>query len=104
MSTSSSPSSSSSSNAAASPATAFQQLLDVVCPASVVLGTGTITVRQCLALDRNSLVELTQSAGEDLLLDVNGVLIARGEIVVVEDGAALRITEIAPPPPPMAVE
>ena len=104
MSTSSSPSSSSSSNAAASPATAFQQLLDVVCPASVVLGTGTITVRQCLALDRNSLVELTQSAGEDLQLTVNGVVLARGEIVIIEDSAGLRVTDIAVPPPPRAVE
>jgi flagellar motor switch/type III secretory pathway protein FliN len=102
LSTSSSPSSSSSSSP--SPAEVYQQLLDVRVPTSVLLGTGTITVRQALTLDRNSLVELTQSAGEDLLLDVNGVLLARGEIVVVEDGAALRVTEIAPPPPPRAVE
>jgi flagellar motor switch protein FliN/FliY len=103
LSTSSSPNSSSSSSAA-SPAIAFQQLLDVRCEASVVLGTGVMTVRQCLALDRNSLVELTQSAGEDLQLTINGVLVARGEIVIIEDGAALRITEIAAPPPPRAVE
>jgi len=73
-------------------------------PTSVLLGTGTITVREALTLEHDSLVELTQSAGVDLLLDVNGVLIARGEVVVVEDGAARRITEIAPPPPPKAVE
>lgn len=73
-------------------------------PTNVLLGTGTITVREALTLDRDSLVELTQSAGEDLLLDVNGVLLARGEIVVVEDGAALRVTEITAPPPPRAVE
>ena len=102
MSTSSSPSSSSSSSP--SPAEVYQQLLDVRVPTNVLLGTGTITVRQALTLHPNSLVELTQSAGEDLLLDVNGVLLARGEIVVVEDGAALRVTEIAPPPPPKAVE
>ena len=73
-------------------------------PTTVLLGTGTITVRQALTLDKGSLVELTQSAGEDLLLDVNGVLLARGEIVVVEDGATLRVTEITAPPPPRAVE
>jgi flagellar motor switch protein FliN/FliY len=94
----------SSSNPTGSPALAFQQLLDVVCPTNVMLGTGTITVRQCLALDRNSLVELEQSAGEDLQLSVNGVLLARGEIVIIEDSAGLRITEIAAPPPPRAVE
>jgi flagellar motor switch protein FliN/FliY len=104
LSTSSSLNSLSSSNAGASPALAFQQLLDVACPASVMLGTGTITVRQCLALDRNSLVELGQSAGEDLQLTVNGVLVARGEIVIIEDSAGLRITEIAAAPPPRAVE
>jgi flagellar motor switch protein FliN len=102
LSTSSSPSSSSSSSP--SPVQVFQRLLDVRVPATVLLGTGTITVRQCLALDRNSLVELTQAAGEDLLLDVNGVHLARGEVVVVEDVAALRITEISAPPPPKAVE
>ena len=73
-------------------------------PTNVLLGTGTITVREALTLDRDSLVELTQSAGEDLWLDVNGVLLARGEVVVVEDGAALRVTEITAPPPPRAVE
>jgi flagellar motor switch protein FliN/FliY len=86
------------------PTQVFQRLLDVSVPATVLLGTGTITVRACLALNRNSLIELAQSAGEDLLLDINGVQLARGEVVVVEDLAALRITEISSPPPPKAVE
>jgi flagellar motor switch protein FliN/FliY len=101
---SSSPTSSSSSDPDVAPAQVFQQLLDVCVPADVLLGTGSVTVRQCLALDRNSLLELTQSAGEDLMLDVRGVQLARGEIVIVEDSAALRITEISAPPPPRAVE
>jgi flagellar motor switch protein FliN/FliY len=86
------------------PAQFFQQMLDVCVPADVLLGTGSVTVRQCLALERNSLLELTQSAGEDLILDVRGVQVARGEIVIVEDSAALRVTEISAPPPPKAVE
>lgn len=101
---SSSPISSSSSDADVAPAQVFQQMLDVRVPVDVLLGTGSVTVRQCLALDRNSLLELTQSAGEDLLLDVRGVQVARGEVVIVEDSAALRITEISAPPPPRAVE
>jgi flagellar motor switch protein FliN/FliY len=79
-------------------------MLDVPCQGSVLLGTGRITVRECLALDRNSLVELTQAAGEDLQFVVHGVLIARGEVVIIEDAAALRITEISAPPPGKAVE
>jgi flagellar motor switch protein FliN/FliY len=101
---SSSQNSSSSSERDVTPSHVFQQLLDVQVPADVLLGTGSVTVRQCLALDRNSLLELRQSAGEDLLLDIRGVNIARGEIVIVEDSAALRITEISAPPPPKAVE
>ena len=79
-------------------------MLDVRVPADVLLGTGTVTVRECLALDCNSLLELTQPAGEDLLLAVRGVSIARGEVVIVDDSVALRITEISAPPPGKAVE
>jgi flagellar motor switch protein FliN len=101
---SSSPNSSSNSSCEHSPAKVFQHLLDVRVPVNVLLGSGTISIRQCLAIERNSLVELEQSAGEDLHLDVNGVRLARGEVVIVEDSAALRITEISAPPPPKAVE
>jgi flagellar motor switch protein FliN/FliY len=94
----------SSSSPIPSPALEFQQLLDVVCPTSVMLGSGRISVRQCLALDRNSLVELAETAGEDLQLMVNGIVLARGEIVIIEDHAGIRITEITAPPPPRAVE
>ena len=79
-------------------------MLDVRCQGSVLLGTGAITIGRCLALDRNSLVELTQSAGEDLQFVVHGVLLARGEVVIIEDSTALRITEICAPPPAKAVE
>jgi flagellar motor switch protein FliN len=92
------------SSAEHSPAKVFQHLLDVRVPVNVLLGSGTISIRQCLALERNSLVELEQSAGEDLHLDVNGVRVARGEVVIMEDSAALRITEISAPPPPKAIE
>jgi len=88
---------SSSSSEAPAVAHPFARVRDVSCPVNVLLGTGTMSVRECLALTRNSIVELTQSAGEDLQLVVNGVLLARGEIVIIEDSAALRITEICAP-------
>jgi flagellar motor switch protein FliN/FliY len=65
---------------------------------SVVLGTGTISVRQCIGLERNSVVRLAEPAGEDLHVLVNGVAIARGEVVIVEDGTSIRLTEIARAP------
>jgi flagellar motor switch protein FliN len=76
----------------------FSAFADVRCPVSVVLGTGAVTVRQCLGLKRASVLRLDQSAGEDLTLQVSGVVVARGEIVIVEDSTALRLTEIAPGP------
>lgn len=90
---SSSPNSSSSSSRAE--AGSFEALRDVRCPVSVVLGTGDISVRQVLTLARHHVVRLHQSAGEDLQMLVNGVLVARGEVVVVEDSTAIRLTEIA---------
>ena len=41
------------------------------------------------------MLRLRQSAGEDLQVLANGVLVARGEVVVVEDSTAVRVTEIA---------
>ncbi len=90
---SSSPSSSSSSSVP--PVHPFDPLRDVKCPVSVVLGTGAISVRQVLTLTRHNVLRLDQSAGEDLQMLVNGVLVARGEVVVVEDSTAIRLTEIA---------
>jgi flagellar motor switch protein FliN/FliY len=66
----------------------------VVCDVWVLLGTGAVTVRRCLALQRQSVLRLNQSAGEDLQIFVNGGLVARGEVVIVEDSTAIRITDI----------
>lgn len=68
--------------------------MDVICSVSVVLGTGTVTVRRCLSLQRQSVLRLEQSAGEDLMVMVNGVPVARGEVVIVEDSTAIRVTDI----------
>jgi flagellar motor switch protein FliN len=81
----------------------FAGLYDVRCPVHVMLGTGTLTVRACLALAPNSIIPLQQSAGEDLGLFVNAVQLARGEVVIVDDTVALRVTEISPPPAPKAL-
>lgn len=73
---------------------AFEGLLDVCVPVSIVLGTGELSVGGCLALRRNSIVPLNESAGSDLRVSANGVVVARGEVVIVEDSTAIRITEI----------
>ncbi len=90
---SSSPISSSSSSAPEQPSP-FDGLGDIVCDVWVLLGTGTVSVRRCLALQRQSVLQLNQSAGEDMQVLVNGSLVARGEVVIVEDSTALRVTDI----------
>jgi flagellar motor switch protein FliN/FliY len=57
-----------------------------------------MTVRECLQLQRLSVIRLKQSADEDLQVVVNGVPIASGEVVIVDDSTSIRVTEILPPP------
>jgi flagellar motor switch/type III secretory pathway protein FliN len=76
----------------------FTNLLDLVCPVQILIGTGVITVRQTLALRRHSILKLDPSVGEDLRLVARGVTVARGEVLIVEDSTVVRITDIAVDP------
>jgi flagellar motor switch protein FliN len=78
--------------------TPFDHVGDLRCPVTVVLGTASITVRQCLALEPQVVLRLEQAAGEDLRIDVNGVTIARGEVAIIDTSTAVRLTDFAPPP------
>jgi flagellar motor switch protein FliN len=91
---SSSPNSSSSKDAKSD----NERLQDVLCRVEVVLGTGTVSVRDCLNLRRQHVLRLNQAAGADLQVRVNGVPIALGEVVIVDDSTSIRLTEITPPP------
>jgi flagellar motor switch protein FliN/FliY len=73
-------------------------LMDVPCVVEFVLGGSTVTVRDCLDFEPNKVVRLSLSAGSDLDMRVEGIPIATGEVVIVEDQTALRITRILPPP------
>ncbi len=61
---------------------------------TVELGRARRTVRDLLEVQVGSVIELDRSAGSPVDVLVNGMLIARGEVVVVEDEFAVRITEI----------
>ena len=73
------------------------QLADVTCGVSVQLGHGRVSMERLLSLERNVVLRLFQAAGEDLQVVVNGVAIALGEIVILDDRTALRVTQIAAP-------
>jgi flagellar motor switch protein FliN len=73
---------------------------DVSCIVDVYLGTGHITVRECLKLQNYSVIRLEQSSGADLDVRVQGVAVATGEAVVIEESMAVRLTAIASPSGP----
>ena len=73
-------------------------LHDVVCNVDVVLGTASMSVRDCLSMKRHTVIRLNQSAGGDMQVVVNGVAIANGEVVIIDNSTALRVTDILPPP------
>ena len=62
--------------------------------ATVELGRARMTVNELLALTDGTIIELDRAAGEPADLFVNGRLLARGEVVVVDENYALRITQI----------
>jgi flagellar motor switch protein FliN len=73
-------------------------LHDVVCSVDVVLGTASMSVRDCLKMRRHTVIRLNQSAGGDMQVVVNGVAIANGEVVIIDNSTAVRVTDILPPP------
>lgn len=71
-------------------------LHDVEMSVTVELGRTRMLVRDLLALAPGAVVELDRTAGSPVDVLVNGTLIARGEVVVIDDEFAVRITEIVP--------
>lgn len=72
-------------------------LLDVALNIDVELGRSTMPIKDILALGPGSIVELDKVAGEPVDVFVNNTLIARGEVVVVDDKFGVRVTEIVSP-------
>lgn len=75
----------------------LQLLRDVRLDVSVELGRAELTVSEVLELGVGSVVELDRAARAPVDVRVNGTLLARGEVVVVDDEYAVRITEIVDP-------
>lgn len=69
-------------------------LSDVEMGVTAELGRTRMTVRELLGLQPGSVVELDRAAGSPVDLLVNGTLVARGEVVVIDEEFGVRITEI----------
>ncbi len=72
-------------------------ILDVSVTVTLELGRTTLTVRDLLQLNQGSVVEFDRRVGEPLDLLVNGTLLAHGELVVIDDGFGIRLTEVMNP-------
>jgi flagellar motor switch protein FliN/FliY len=72
-------------------------IMDIPLDVSVELGRVQMLIKDVLELATGSIVELERVAGEPIDLLVNGQLIAKGEVVVIEDNFGIRITEIISP-------
>lgn len=69
-------------------------IYDIPVQISAVLGRSSMQVSQLLKLGRGAVVELDRKVGEAIDIYVNNRLVARGEVVVVEDKLGVTMTEI----------
>ena len=72
-------------------------VLDVPVDVSLRVGSTEITIRDLVSLVEGSVVALDTDAGEPMDVLVNGTLIARGEIVVVDNRFGVRLTDVVSP-------
>ena len=69
-------------------------VLDVPVSLTIELGGCQLPMREVLQLNIGSVVQLDKAADAPVELSINGKLIARGEVVVIEDRYGVKITEV----------
>jgi len=72
-------------------------ILDIPLTVTVELGRSKILINDLLQLGQGSVIELTKLVGEPLEVLVNNKLVARGEVVVVNEKFGVRLTNIVTP-------
>ena len=77
--------------------TDIEMILDIPVQITAELGRTKMEIRNLLRLAHGSVIELDGLAGEPMDVLVNGCLIARGEVVVVNDRFGIRLTDIITP-------
>ncbi len=75
----------------------LEAVFDVPVRISVILGRTRMPVSDLLKMDTGTVIELDRQVGEAVEIFVNGRLVARGEIVLVEDKLGVTMTEIIKP-------
>ena len=72
-------------------------VLDIPVSMTMEVGATRLSIRNLLQLGRGSVVELDRLAGEPMDVKVNGVLVAHGEVVVVNEKFGIRLTNVIRP-------
>lgn len=75
----------------------IELLRDVSLQVKIELGRANMYVKDVLSLDKGSVVELDRLAGDPLDILVNDRLVAKGEVLVLNDNFCIRVTEILSP-------
>lgn len=75
----------------------LEAVYDIPVQISVVLGRAVMPISQLLKLGRGAVVELDRKVGEAIDILVNDRLVARGEVVLVENKIGITLTEIIKP-------
>jgi flagellar motor switch protein FliN len=81
----------------ASESTDLDFILDIPLELSVELGKTKMLINDLLQLGQGSVIELNKLAGEPLEIFINRKLVARGEVVVVNEKFGVRLTDIISP-------
>lgn len=77
--------------------TKLDVILDIPVTLSMEIGRTSLSIQDLLQLAKGSVVELDRMAGEPLDVLVNGTLVARGEVVVVNDKFGVRLSQVISP-------
>lgn len=75
----------------------LRYLEDVRVTLRAELGEQSMQVREFLALNKGSILQLDKVAGDTVVLQVNGLSFARGEVIVIDDSFAIRLHVIEQP-------
>jgi len=75
----------------------IELLIDVYLPISIELGRTKMSIAEILSLGPGSVVELNKLAGEPVDVLVNNKIVAKGEVVVIDEYFGVRITQLMTP-------
>ena len=81
-----------------SSASDLEAVYDIPVKVSAILGKSKIKVSQLLKINKGTIIELDKKIGEAIDIYVNSNLVARGEVVVVDDKLGITMTEIVKMP------